>query len=342
MKKLLLIVFIFWAKFCFSQTTQTIYTNVLHGDTLYQVKIINTYSLNSETRYIYSNHSVPDSVLVGDSMTYFLRVVLDTTSYTYPFKTLTGSTRDSVQLNKFTTASLPNTAGYVSSSGLKTVNSNSLVGNGDIAVAGGGISQQTLNDSASAIRTTVNGKQNNIILTTSGSGAATLVGETLNIPTPAGGGSSPTFLNLGANFLNSTTTQTAVTGWTIPVLINKTYRIEIIAAYQTVALTTGGTLGYYMTSGSGTIRGYTKGSISQAAVATGLEVPVRACTTIGAAGSSLTTTAVSVINSPHYFYSIVTFTCATSGNLQIGFASEVAASAAQLNQNSSLIYQALN
>jgi len=137
MKKLLLIVFIFWANFGFSQTTQTIYTNVLHGDTLYQVKIINTYSLNSETRYIYSNHSVPDSVLVGDSMTYFVRVVLDTTSYTYPFKTLTGITRDSVQLNKFTTASLPNTAGYVSSSGLKTVNSNSLVGNGDISVAGG-------------------------------------------------------------------------------------------------------------------------------------------------------------------------------------------------------------
>jgi len=186
------------------------------------------------------------------------------------------------------------------------------------------------------------GKQNNITLTTTGSGAATFVGATLNIPTPAGGGSSPIPLKLVSNFSNSTVTQTPVTGWTVPVVAGKTYRIVINASYQTAATTTGGTLGFYMTSGSGTITGEAKGHITQAAAATPLSKTIWVCTTLGAAGSFLTTTAVAPINAPHYFGADVFFTCTVSGNLQIGWASEVAGSASQLNANSSLIYQALN
>ena len=159
---------------------------------------------------------------------------------------------------------------------------------------------------------------------------------------PIGSGGAPAFINLAANFSNATVTQTPVTGWTIPVVAGKTYRIEIIAEYQTAALTTGGTIGYYMLTGAGTIRGTIEGDIAQTAVATGLKIPVRVCTTIGAVGSSLTTSAVGVINSPHGISSRVTFTCTSSGNLQVGWASEVAASAAQLNANSTLLYQALN
>ena len=145
-----------------------------------------------------------------------------------------------------------------------------------------------------------------------------------------------------SNFSNSTTTQTAVTGWNFAVTSGKTYRIEIIGAYQTAALTTGGTIGLYLTSGVGTIRGNIEMDIAQTAVATGLKTPIRTCTTLGAAGSSLTSTAVGVINSPHGVYLIATFTCTTSGTLQVGWASEVAASAAQLNANSTLLYQLLN
>jgi len=130
-----------------------------------------------------------------------------------------------------------------------------------------------------------------ISLTTVGSGAATLIGAVLNIPTPSGG-SGPVPLALASNFSNSTTTQLPVTGWNFAVTSGKLYRIEIIADYQTAATTTGGTLGYYMLTGAGIIRGFAEADISQNAVATGLKAPIRVCTTLGATGSSLTSTGV--------------------------------------------------
>jgi len=73
----------------------------------------------------------------------------------------------------------------VSGTNIKTINSNSLLGSGNVSV------------------------QDPITLTTTGtSGAATLVGSTLNIPQYSGGGSSP-ITNLGIG-----TTGTAVTGTT--------------------------------------------------------------------------------------------------------------------------------
>ena len=84
------------------------------------------------------------------------------------------------------------------------------------------------------------------------------------------------------------------------------------------------------------------GDISQLTAASALRNPIRAIGAIGLAGSSLTTTGVSVINSPHYIGGVITFTCTATGTLQVNWASEVAASAAQLNANSSLIYQQLN
>lgn len=189
---------------------------------------------------------------------------------------------------------------------------------------------------STATQTALNGKQDILISGTNIktiNGAAILGSGDLVISGVA------TFINLTSAFSSTSVTLASVTGWSFSVTTGKTYRIEVIADYQTAATTTGGTIGIALTTAAGTVRGYAKGAISQSAVATELVIPIR--TTTGA-GSSLTTTGVSVINSPHYISMLITFTCTTSGTFAIQWASEVAASAAQLNANSSLIYQVLN
>jgi len=152
----------------------------------------------------------------------------------------------------------------------------------------------------------------------------------------------PILIQLSDNVSSTSTTVTGVTDWAIPVTIGKVYRVVINATYQSGATTTGGKLGFYMTSGSGTITGEIKGHITQSAASSPLSITVRTCTTAGAAGSILTTTAVNPINSPHYIGADIMFTCTETGVLQIGWGSEVNASAAQLNTGSILIYQLLN
>lgn len=152
-------------------------------------------------------------------------------------------------------------------------------------------------------------------------------------------GGAPTFINLAANFSSTSTTPAAVTGWSFAVTTGKTYRITVIADYQTAATTTGGILGISLTTATGSVRGYANGTVSQSAVATELKIPIRATS---GAGSTLTTSGVSVANSPHYIGLDITFTCTNTGTFNIVWGTEVGSSAAQLNANSSLIYQALN
>jgi hypothetical protein len=151
-----------------------------------------------------------------------------------------------------------------------------------------------------------------------------------------------TFIPLAAAFSNSTVTPTPVTGWTFPVVAGKTYKIEVIAGYQTVSLTTGGRLGFHLVTAVGTIRGMLEGTVSQAPGGATVEGPVYAIGAINLAGSGVISTGVSAINSPHSFLATATFTCTTSGTLNVDWASEVAASAAQLNAASSLIVTQLN
>lgn len=157
------------------------------------------------------------------------------------------------------------------------------------------------------------------------------------------GSGAPTFLNLTALASSVLTTEVSVTGWTFPVTIGKTYRVEVIATYQTAATSTGGELGFFLTaSGAGTIRGRMEGAVASVAAATSLTQQITAIGAADLAGSNLITTGVTATNSPHYIYALVTFTCTASGTFNVGWASEVAASAATLNANSSLIYQQLN
>lgn len=109
-------------------------------------------------------------------------------------------------------------------------------------IAAGGISQATLDDSTAALRTTIDGKQSNISLTTTGvGGVATLVGATLNIPNYAGGGGlSRVFLPSDViNNNASANTIADVTGLSFPVNANTTYSFKFFIVYSSAATTTG-------------------------------------------------------------------------------------------------------
>lgn len=151
------------------------------------------------------------------------------------------------------------------------------------------------------------------------------------------------FINLASSFSSTTTTEANVTGWNFEVTAGKTYKVEVIGDFQTANTNTGVELGFYLTnSGAGTIRGFAAGDVSSSASASSLR---KAISTIGskdATNSFLVTTGVSQINTPHSINAVLTFTCTTSGTFNVGFASEVSSSTAQLNANSSLLWQQLN
>ena len=200
-----------------------------------------------------------------------------------------------------------------SAASLKTINSQSLSGSGNISV------QPTL-VSGTNIKT-ING------IDVLGSGDIGITGA-IN------------FINLDSNFSSSSSTLADVTGWNFSVTSGKTYRIQVIAGYQSSATNTGGTMGIALSGGAvGTVRGIMQAAITTTTTAGNLQTVIR---TTSGSGSSLTSTAVGTIDVPHYFTMDITFTCTTSGTFSIQWATENGGFAAQLNANSSLIYQVLN
>lgn len=159
----------------------------------------------------------------------------------------------------------------------------------------------------------------------------------------AGGGNSRTVLTLGVAFASTAAARANVTGMSFAVTTGKKYGIKLVGSYQTAALTTGGSIGFVLTSGTGTIVGFVAMAVSQATVATDLTTTIRAISSSNTlAGSFITSTAVSVINSPHYFNGELIFDCLTTGVLQLQFATEVAASSAQINAGAVMIIEVLN
>jgi hypothetical protein len=154
----------------------------------------------------------------------------------------------------------------------------------------------------------------------------------------------PIVKRLIAAHSNSTATPTTIgnaggnAAWTITLVANRTYLFTVLANYQTVALATGGRMNLLGAGGlAGTVAGSMRASIVQAAAATALDVPI--WTFANGAGSFLLTTSVSPINSPHIWGANFVFRCSAGGTLSLQWASEVAASSAQLNIGSMLIVE---
>lgn len=141
---------------------------------------------------------------------------------------------------------------------------------------------------------------------------------------------------------NTTTTLADVTALSHNVVAGKVYKIELICAYRGAATTTGGKLGIYMPSGTGSITGFMDGSISATSVATELKTPIYVCGASNTAGSFLLTTGVSNINISHYIGGSMIFTCNTNGVIRMQWASEVASSNATLMANSTMLVTQLN
>ena len=160
---------------------------------------------------------------------------------------------------------------------------------------------------------------------------------------PPVGTTSRNVLTLANLFSSTSVTRVNVTGMSFAVAAGKKYKITLIGDYQTAALTTGGSLGFILTSGTGNIKGFVTMSISQSVVATDLTTTIRAINSINTtAGSFTISTGVSVINSPHYFCAELIFDCLTTGVFQLQWATEVAASSAQINAGSVMIVETLN
>ena len=144
--------------------------------------------------------------------------------------------------------------------------------------------------------------------------------------------------SLASAFSSTSVTQAAVTGWSFPVTTGKSYRIEIIATYQTAATTTGGAMGFVLIGGgAGTIAGELEAKITSTSTASDMKQSIYTINaTTGTTGSTLTTKGVGTINQPHHIGGHLIFNCTTSGTFQVNYATEVAASASQLNAGSVL------
>lgn len=152
-----------------------------------------------------------------------------------------------------------------------------------------------------------------------------------------------TLITLAALYQSTSVTRTDVTGMSFNVVAGKKYKIDLLGTYQSAALTTGGSIGFVLTTGTGTIQGVARMANSVASNALDSTATIYAISSSNAlAGSFLISNAQSIINTPHYVQAELIFTCATTGVFQLQFATEVAASAARLNAGLDMIVQLLN
>lgn len=213
----------------------------------------------------------------------------------------------------------------VSGTNIKTINGASVLGSGNLAVSG---SIGSIND-ASDVDTVSSAPSVGDVLRWNGTNWVPGLGFH--------------FVNVLTNAFSSTSiTRAAVTGWSFSVDAGKSYRITILASFQSAATTTGGSMGFVLTSGTGTIHGNMQADIAQTTVATGLKTSIRAINSSNTtAGSFMTSSGVGVINSPHNWAASAVFNCTTGGTFVVQWATEVAASASQLNIGSALIVERL-
>jgi len=222
MKKLIIILLLL-PVFASAQTYTKTY-NVRHGDTVFLKTTVTSYTLDSTEKFIYTNHYDIDTTRIGDSVTvinYYL--VNDTSSYFEVFKVVTGEVSDSIQVTKWTTSTLPNTANFINNTALVPYTPGTR-----------------LNDSMVVVRALVNAKQDALI---SGTNIKTINGESLLGSTNISiSGSGPTRVFLPNDVINNNAvanTIADISGLSFPVTANTTYQFKFFIVYSSAATTTG-------------------------------------------------------------------------------------------------------
>lgn len=146
---------------------------------------------------------------------------------------------------------------------------------------------------------------------------------------------------LSAALSTTVTSATLITDGTTPwqqaVVAGKSYKINVIGTYQTADVNCGARLTIAGAGGVvGTISGRAWMAYAQLNSANVVESTIYA---ISGGGSYVQSPSVAVINSPHHLGMEVVFHCTTSGSLAFYFATEVAGTAAQINADSTLLFE---
>lgn len=148
---------------------------------------------------------------------------------------------------------------------------------------------------------------------------------------------------LAANVSVTSNVRANVAGWVLTMTAGKSYRISIIANFQTVAAGTGISLGFVTPSGTATILGDCKIALVQAAANTQLTQVIRAISASNVlAGSFLTSTGVNPANSPHFMNADLILQCTANGTFQVQLGSEINGNAATLLAGSTMTITTLN
>ena len=143
-----------------------------------------------------------------------------------------------------------------------------------------------------------------------------------------------------SNITTSSTTRADVAEWVIPMEAGKKYRVEMFAAMQSAATTTGCSIGFYLSAGTATINGIARGLIQNGGSTQAVDYFINVLTTTaGATNSFFTTPSVSSINTPHAIGGAYYVECLTTGDFKVQFGSEVAASTTLLSGSAIIVNQ---
>lgn len=139
-----------------------------------------------------------------------------------------------------------------------------------------------------------------------------------------------------ATTYSSSTTNRADVAMKFDVKSGKKYKIDLLAAYETVATTTGGSLGFVLVNGgAGSLKGVVEMQTGTASSEKALFSAINNNNTT--VGSFITSSQVSAANTPQFILGSLHFQCTADGVFQLQWGSEVSGSSASFGKESVMI-----
>lgn len=152
-----------------------------------------------------------------------------------------------------------------------------------------------------------------------------------------------TLIELGSGYTTTSTTRGNIPELTFNMVAGGVYEITLYLNFQTVATTTGVSIGFITPAGTATITGNIMFTVTQAIANSELHQPIYAINSVNTtAGSFATSTGVGTANAVHTGLFTGILKCSANGTFQVQLGSEVAGSQVQLNQISTMKVTKLN
>ncbi len=148
---------------------------------------------------------------------------------------------------------------------------------------------------------------------------------------------STTKIRLTSDFVSSIVTRANVPTFNFNVETGKFYKVKILGAYSSIAITTGGSMGFVLGNGAA---GNVFGSVKMNIVHTNTAAPEQVITAIDSNSTTVrsfaTSTGVGTANTPEVIMGELIFECTAPGVFNVQWASEIANSNATLLKNTLL------